>query len=96
MAAIGSSTREMKVNPEMSDGTADALGLTLFVDAMRKKLNEKRVVDGYTGWHRPEQISLDELESWLRAQLYDREKIDPVDIANYAMMVWNRRRMQDG
>lgn len=78
----------MNVNIEiLSDGMADAIGVTRFAEAMSEKLAQKSL-EGRGGWNRPDQCSIEDLERMLREHI---AKGDPVDIANFAMMIWNRR-----
>jgi hypothetical protein len=63
---------------------ADETGVDRFVVAMRRKLTKKRK-EGRGGWN------LDCEVSFLRALLAEHVgKGDMVDIANLAMMIWNR------
>lgn len=71
-----------------SDSRADAVGCDRFMVAMKEKLRTK-AAEGKYGWNNPDVCSLDELQHWLREHI---EKGDPVDIANYCMMIWNRSR----
>ena len=80
---------------EVSDSkTADSLGVARFAEAMKKKLSRKRR-EGKRGWNRtPESgwgCSVRELEQMLKQHL---AKGDVIDVANFCMMVWNRRNPQ--
>lgn len=70
---------------------ADITGVDRFALAMKKKLAKKRT-EGRSGWNTTPALgwgcNVRELESMLRQHL---EKGDVVDIANFCMMVWNRR-----
>lgn len=57
-----------------------------FAAAMKVKLAEKRA-EGRGGWDDPEQCSTAWLAELLRRHV---EKGDPVDVGNFAMMLWNR------
>ncbi len=74
-------------NPE----EADATGVERFAEAMNAKLAQKRR-QGAHGWNTTRDsgwgCSVKELESALRRHL---SKGDVVDVANFCMMVWNRR-----
>lgn len=72
--------------------TASAQALHAMVDAfaaeMKKKLTRK-LVEGYVGWDEPEkeEFSSDKLRLALREHC---NRGDPVDVANFAAMLWNR------
>ena len=70
---------------------ADETGVARFSIAMNKKLSAKRA-QGKHGWNRTREsgwgCSIRELECMLHEHL---EKSDVVDIANFCMMIWNRR-----
>jgi hypothetical protein len=72
---------------ELSDERADKEGCAKFVEAMLSKLRLKRA-EGKYGWNDPSVCSIEELSLWLGEHIL---KGDPVDIANYCMMIWNRR-----
>lgn len=69
----------------------DELAVDLFAAAMKHKLAEKRA-EGKGGWEKDfdentgEGCSLD----FLRRELESHS--DPIHIANFAMMIWNRNR----
>jgi hypothetical protein len=65
----------------------DDVGVDAFANAMKRKLAQKRR-EGRSGWDREEQCSIESLEQLLRDHL---AKGDPVDIGNFAMMIYNRR-----
>ena len=73
---------------------ADEVGLTRFRFAMSDKLRRKRLA-GRGGWNKPPYengviqggCTVAQLRSMLFSHL---EKGDMVDIANFAMMIWNR------
>lgn len=80
---------------DMTDATAEFIdnhGVADFADAMRRKLEKKRAEDR-GGWHDPDQCQLDTLAVMLLDHL---EKGDPVDIGNFAMMLYNRGDGADG
>lgn len=70
----------------------DNQGVADFAEAMRRKLEKKRE-EGRGGWHDPDQCPLDALAVMLLDHL---EKGDPVDIGNFAMMLYNRGDGADG
>jgi len=70
-----------------TDEEADETGLSLFAEAMREKLAKKRG-QGRGGWFRYNECDDQKLEDQL-SDHYDED--DWVDVANYAMMLWNRR-----
>lgn len=57
-----------------------------FAQALKEKLAQKRK-QGYAGWDDPQQCSIEYLQELLHSHL---EKGDPVDVGNFAMMLWNR------
>ena len=63
-----------------------------FAIAMRDKMDRKRA-EGHGGWHDPAVCSVASLE-WLLIEHI--KKGDMVDIANFAMMIWNRKRSANG
>ena len=65
----------------------DAL-LTAFTAEMRKKLIRK-FTEGRTGWDDPEWTE-DQIMQALREHV-EKENGDMVDVANFAMFLWNRR-----
>lgn len=68
------------------DREADNLGTCRFLIAMQEKLALKRE-EGRGGWNCPSECGLDDLKEMLEEHV---PKGDPVDIANFAMMIWNR------
>ena len=66
----------------------DDAGVDRFARAMRAKLAEK-AAEGKYGWDDPDVCDIDELKGMLIEHV---EKGDPVDIANFCMMIWNRER----
>jgi hypothetical protein len=71
----------------LSDAAADETGVRRFANAMADKLAAKRK-ENRGGWNRPHQASMKRLQKLLREHA---EKGDPVDIANFAMIIWNRQ-----
>jgi hypothetical protein len=64
----------------------DDLAVDAFAVAMKAKLAKKRD-EGRGGWERPDECPPGRLSALLLSHL---EKGDPVDIANFAMMLWHR------
>lgn len=65
---------------------ADDVAVDRFAAAMKAKLAEKRA-EGRGGWDDPEQCSTTYLATLLRSHV---EKGDPLDVGNFAMMLWHR------
>ena len=69
---------------------ADSVGVRRFTKAMKSKLAAKRA-EGRGGWNRlPENGYGTSIARLRRMMLKHVEKGDPVDIANFCMMIWNR------
>jgi hypothetical protein len=64
----------------------DDIAVDRFAEAMKKKLAKQRQ-KGYGGWNDKEMCPDGRLQKYLGAHL---GKGDPVDIGNFAMMIWNR------
>lgn len=64
----------------------DDAAVDRFAAAMKAKLAEKRA-EGRGGWDDPEQCSTTYLATLLRSHV---EKGDPLDVGNFAMMLWHR------
>lgn len=64
----------------------DDVAVDLFADAMKAKLAKKRG-DGYGGWNDKNLCPPGSLQSYLIAHL---DKGDPIDVANFAMMIYHR------
>lgn len=82
------------------DDVADAVGVSRFTEAMSAKLAKKRA-DGRGGWNQERHTSQPDrgdrvirygcTVAYLRKLLHEHvAKGDMVDIANLAMMIWNR------
>lgn len=71
----------------LGSARADNLGVRRFASAMRRKLSKKRR-EGRRGWNVPMECSQERLAVLLAEHV---RKGDPVDIANLAMMIWNRQ-----
>ncbi|GLI25640.1 hypothetical protein GGQ86_000373 [Xanthobacter flavus] len=74
--------RENTIDPAANDEIA----VDRFGEAMKAKLAVKRE-QGYGGWDDKEQCSAEHLSRLLREHV---EKGDPVDVANFAMMLYQR------
>jgi hypothetical protein len=76
----------------------DDIAVNLFAAEMKRKLARKREA-GYSGWDQPYDentesgCTIDFLWYQLREHI---DKGDPVDIGNFAMMIYNRVRMGKG
>ncbi len=64
----------------------DDIAVLDFSGQMREKLQKKRE-QGYSGWDDPEKCSTELLSNLLREHV---EKGDPVDVANFCMMLHMR------
>lgn len=66
---------------------SDDIAVDKFAKAMKAKLAKKRA-EGYGGWDNPDECTVRYLAGLLAAHI---EKGDPVDIANFAMMLFHRK-----
>lgn len=73
-------------NKSLRDMHPDSLSVDYFADRMKEKLQDKRN-EGKQGWHDPNQCSLKYLSKLLKEHI---EKGDPVDVANFCMMIYMR------
>ena len=64
----------------------DDIAVDRFADAMKIKMAAARA-KGRSGWDDPKQCSVDVLQDML---VHHLAKGDPIDIGNFAMMLWNR------
>lgn len=64
----------------------DDIAVDLFASAMKQKLARKRA-EGRGGWSDPNVCTVADLHRWMTEHI---EKGDPVDVANFAMMIWHR------
>jgi len=64
----------------------DNIAIDVFSIAMKNKMRKKRL-EGRGGWYDPTAISNEELSTMLKDHM---EKGDPVDIANFCMMLFAR------
>lgn len=69
------------------DSTANAIGLRRFRAAMLRKLDEARS-KGRGGWNLPRECRVERLWEMMVEHV---QKGDVVDVANFCMMIWNRR-----
>lgn len=65
---------------------SDDIAVFRFASAMREKMAKKRG-EGYSGWNDKDQCPTERLQTMLDEHL---AKGDPVDVANFAMMLWHR------
>lgn len=77
---------EMKVMPIADDAVNDDVSVYRFSKVMRAKMEAARN-KGRSGWDDPARCSLETLSAMLLAHV---DKGDPVDIANFAMMLHQR------
>lgn len=70
-----------------SESHSDDIAVDRFAAAMKLKLAKKRS-QGRGGWEDPAVTGMKFLVHMLREHV---EKGDPVDVGNFAMMIWNRR-----
>lgn len=73
----------------MSNAHPDDIAVDRFAVAMKAKLARKRA-EGRGGWDDPAECSIDYLTALLVNQIRERAVLDPVDIGNFAMMIFNR------
>jgi len=73
------------------DERVDLTGVSNMAQAMRKKLKQKRL-EGYSGWHDSDQCTVKRLKLMLHSHL---KRGDMVDVANFAMMIYNRERCME-
>jgi len=81
IAMQGREPTEAQIEQHPDDAAVDR-----FAAAMKAKLAEKRA-EGRGGWDDPAQCSTGFLARLLREHV---EKGDPLDVGNFAMMLWNR------
>ena len=72
---------------ELYYSEGDNEGVRRFAEAMKQKLAKKRA-QGYSGWNDPRACRVSRLKKLLHEHI---AKGDPVDIANFCMMIWNRK-----
>ena len=84
--AVAPAEREPKPTEAQIEQHPDDAAVDRFAAAMKAKLAEKRA-EGRGGWDDPEQCSTTYLATLLRGHV---EKGDPLDVGNFAMMLWNR------
>ena len=81
---------KQQITEIFDDAEADSIGVRRFAKAMAVKLTDKRA-EGRGGWHRPPSNGYGTGIARLRRMMLAHiEKGDPVDIANFCMMIWNR------
>lgn len=87
------STHVAGVDPHPDDLAVDRFTAAM-AEKMKSKLAEKRG-QGVTGWDDPEACHIDYLVSLLLEQIHERAVLDPIDIANIAMMIHERGETPD-
>lgn len=75
----------MAIAPSHKDNT----GVEVLAAAMKNKMRVCRV-RGKGGWDDPKKCSVEMLLSLLQREVSKGVEVDPVDVANYAMMIYNR------
>lgn len=75
-----------KLPPAIGGNHPDALAVDRFAIAMKAKLAQKRA-EGRGGWDNKDECSAEFLSQLLREHV---EKGDPIDVANFAMMLHQR------
>lgn len=73
------------------DQEADHAGCFNLIQAMREKLQKKRE-EGRGGWHDSNRCNIFYLKELLRNEM-NKAQPDMVDVANYAMMIYNREQI---
>ena len=68
----------------------DDAAVDRFADAMKEKLKKKREQDGFSGWDSQRDCRSEDLA---KALIKHTMKGDPVDVANFAMMLHQRNAM---
>jgi len=87
---LDKSKEPLYITPSMTDKQADALGMIAFTFAMTKRLDERAKTGEpkYQGWH-----NLDTIEDLMQRLQKNVDERDMLDVANLAMMIWNKQRM---
>jgi len=75
-----------RIDREWQEDRIDRTGVSNLAQAMRQKLKEKRL-EGRYGWADQDVCSTGMLRRMLRSH---SKKRDMVDVANFAMMIYNR------
>jgi hypothetical protein len=79
-----------KAKPNMVEEHFDDWAGQRFVNRMREKMGRK-LIKGCAGWYDEQKVTVEQLKRELQSQAHRGEKrFDPVDVANYAMMLWAR------
>jgi hypothetical protein len=79
----------VKAKPNVRE-MSDADGVDLFAKAMKRRM-ARAARNGRSGWNNPERLSPEYLVGLLLDEItVDNGKPNPVDIANYAMMIYHR------
>lgn len=78
----------LKTTTTPSDATTfDDYAIDNFANAMKEKMR-KKAAEGRGGWHDKEQCKTEFLNQLLHEHVV---KGDPIDVANFCMMLWDRR-----
>lgn len=85
-------TRKARAASDLKPLNYDHLAVSQFAIAMCDKLDAKRA-EGRAGWDDPTMCTIESLAQMLVGHI---TKGDPIDIANFAMMVWHRGSDADG
>lgn len=72
----------MPIEPPMPEIHADDIAIDRFATAMKARMAVERGL-GRTGWQRSQAVFLYD------RMLTNAEEGEPIDTANYAMMIWN-------
>lgn len=88
-ASVSQKLIDSFASPSPFEQHPDDVAVDRFAAAMKAKLARKRA-EGVGGWDDPEQCHIDYLVHLLAEQIHSRAVIDPVDIGNFAMMIFNR------
>lgn len=88
-----------RVRPKDPDHHANMAGWMNFQRVCIGKLNRKRK-EGRGGWNDPEECSIEHLEQLLKGHIDRLAHLSFADealydISNFAMMIWNRRKMEE-
>ena len=83
-----------KIDPDSCpSGEIHASYLLLAIDEFAMEMKRKllsKLNEGYTGWNEPNYWSGNDVIKKLKEQI-EKRSVDPIDIGNYAMFLWNIR-----
>lgn len=86
--AVKANEADLRSEPHPDEIAVDRFSAAM-AERMKAKLAKKRG-QGVTGWDDPEVCHIDYLVSLLLEQIHERAVLDPIDIANIAMMIHER------